>query len=88
MNPVQIPLTNMPFVTGMSSFMNYQMLSLHKHFVTVGTLIILYPTVNSQMIFIDTMKSKGFTTLLTLIRLLSSVLCHMCFDMYSFMLKL
>ena len=54
MNPVQIPLTNMPFVTGMSSFMNYQMLSLHKHFVTVGTLVIHSPSVNSYMIFIDT----------------------------------
>jgi hypothetical protein len=77
MNPVQTPLTNMSLVTSMSSFMNYQMLSLHKHFVTVGTLIILYPSVTSHMIFIDTMKSKGFTTLFTLIRFHSSVFCRM-----------
>ena len=56
----------MSFVSSMSSFMNYQMLSLHKQFVTVGTLIILYPSVNSHMIFMDTMKSKGLTTLFTL----------------------
>jgi hypothetical protein len=61
----------------MSSFVNYQLLSLLKHFVTVGTLIFLYPLVNSHMIVIDTMKSKGFTTLSTLIRFLSSVFCHM-----------
>ena len=77
MNPVQTQLRNMSFVTSMSSFMNYQMLSLHKHFVTVGTLIIFHPTVNSHMIFIDTMKSKGFTTLFTLIRFHSSVFCRM-----------
>ena len=73
-------ITFMPFITGMSSFMNYQMLSLHKHFLTVGTLVILYTSVDSHMISIDTMKSEGFITLFTLIRFLPSMFLHMLFQ--------
>ena len=78
------PLTNMSFVTSMSSFMNYQMLSLHKHCVTVGTLIILYPSVKSHTIFIYTIKSEEFTTLLTLIRYLISVFCRTLWHLFLY----
>jgi hypothetical protein len=40
-------LTLMSFITSMSSFMNYQMLSLHEHFLTMGTFIVFDTSVYS-----------------------------------------